>query len=78
MQPRASKDDYGRALEGIEFPAATEVVIRTARDHGGIDAEVAEILAQLPEGSFASRDDLIEAIREVYTSAGVGPSQIPV
>lgn len=78
MQPRASKDDFSRALEGIEFPAATEVVIRTARDHGGIDAEVAEILTQLPEGSFASRDDLIEAIREIYASAGVEPSRIPI
>lgn len=78
MQPGAKKDDYDHALRGIEFPAATDLVIRTAQDHGGIDAEVTHILVQLPERSFVSRDELVEAIREVYSSAGVEAAQIPL
>lgn len=78
MQPRATRDDYDRALEGLEFPASTDSVIRKARDHGGIDTEVAAMLVQLREGSFSSRDDLDEAIRDVYSAAGVDITLIPV
>lgn len=78
MQPRATKDDYDRALEGLEFPAATDSVVRKARDHGGIDTEVAAMLEQLPEGSYASREQLVEAIRGLYAAAGVDRTLIPV
>jgi hypothetical protein len=78
MQPRASKDDYDRALDGLEFPASTDSVIRKARDHGGIDTEVDGILTQLPEGSFASREELMDAIRGIYSAAGVEAARIPV
>jgi hypothetical protein len=78
MQPHATKDDYNRALEGIDFPASTDLVVRTARDHGGIDSEVAVMLSQLPEGSYSSRDELIEAIRGLYSAAGVDRTLIPV
>jgi hypothetical protein len=78
MQPRATREDYDRALAGLEYPASSDVVVRTARDHGGIDTEVAAMLLQLPEGSFASRDELDDAIRALYSAAGVDRPLIPV
>jgi hypothetical protein len=78
MQPRATKDDYKQALDGLVYPVSTDNVLRTARDHGGIDAEVASILEQLPERSFDSSEELNDAIRAAYAAAGVFGDSVPV
>jgi hypothetical protein len=78
MQPRATKDDYRQALDGLVYPVSTDNVLRTARDHGGIDSEVASILEQIPERSFDSSDELKDAIRAAYAAAGAFGESVPV
>ncbi|MFN8584469.1 MAG: DUF2795 domain-containing protein [Dehalococcoidia bacterium] len=66
MQPRATREDFERALAGLEYPVSKAAVVRKAQDHGGIDTEADAILAQLPDRSFDSFPDLVEAIRATY------------
>ncbi len=66
MQPRATREDYERALAGLQYPVSKPAVIRKARDHGGIDTEVAKTLERLPDISFDSFSQLVEAIRALY------------
>jgi hypothetical protein len=70
-QPAATKDDYERALEGIEFPAAREAIMRTAHDRGGLDTEVLNVLRRLPDQDFDTLDDLLTAVRAVYADDGM-------
>lgn len=78
MQPRATREDYERALAGLPYPVSKAAVVRKAEDHGGIDAEVDAMLMQLPDRSFASFEDLIEAIRATYLTQAGGESSSPV
>ena len=78
MQPHAGKRDYDAALEGLEFPTSLAAVIRTARDHGGIDREVSEMMARLPDRQFDSLEDLYAEIRGVYLADGVAEEDLPV
>jgi len=78
MQPGATKDDYEHALEGLVYPTSKDHILRTARDHGGIDSEVASILEQLPERSFDSLNELNDAIRAAYAAGGVPGQSVPV
>ncbi len=57
---------------------STAAVIRHARDHGGIDAEVVDTLTRLPATTFDSRAALIAAIRAVYLAAEVPASELPI
>jgi hypothetical protein len=70
-EPAAQKDDWERALEGLEFPASLVYIIRTARDRGGIDREVHAILERLPEQEYDTYDDLIAGVRAVYAADGM-------
>lgn len=78
MQPRATRDDYDRAFSGIDFPTSKAGALRTARDHGGIDTEVAAMAEQVEDRSFDSYDDLLKAIHDVYAAQGVAEAAIPV
>ena len=79
MQPHATRADYERALEDLHFPAAKAAILRHAEDHGGVDAEVQMMLADLPDGvSYESAADLLDAIRDLYARSGVPASAIPV
>ncbi|MGE0227600.1 MAG: DUF2795 domain-containing protein [Dehalococcoidia bacterium] len=74
MQPRATREDYERALAGLEYPVSRAAVVRNARDHGGLDTEVAAFLEQLPDRAFDSFSDLVQAIRTLYDPRGGGGS----
>jgi Protein of unknown function (DUF2795) len=76
--PHASKRDYETAFDGLDFPASKAAVVNRARDNGGIDAEVFDIVARLPDGPFESLDSLLQAVRETYLSDGVEPDSLPV
>ena len=64
--PHASKADYDRALNGVDFPVAKDAVVRASMDKGGIDAEVRSVMRSLPEESFDSREDLDRSITRAY------------
>jgi hypothetical protein len=81
MQPRATLEDYERALAGLQYPVSKPAVIRNARDHGGIDTEVADTLERLPEVSFDSFTELLDAIRVLYNELpreAVDPPVAPI
>jgi hypothetical protein len=69
--PHATRAEYNRALEGVDFPAAKDAIVRAAMDKGGIDAELASVLKSLPEYDFESREELDASIARAY-AAGEG------
>ncbi|MGE0135527.1 MAG: DUF2795 domain-containing protein [Dehalococcoidia bacterium] len=77
MQSRATREDYDRALAGLEYPVSKAAVVRNARDHGGLDTEVAALLDQLPDHTFDSLSDLVAAIRALYDQRG-GAGSSPI
>ena len=76
--PNASKRDYEVAFAGLEFPVSKAAVINRARDNGGIDREVYATLAQLPDRSLKSMDDLQQAVRAIYVASGAASDSLPL
>ena len=76
--PNASKRDYEVAFAGLDFPASKAAVLNRARDNGGIDREVYATLSQLPNQSFASMEDLQQAVRLIYIASGAAPDSFPL
>jgi hypothetical protein len=78
VQPHASKGQYERALEGVHFPASLSEIMKRARDIGGIDREVHEMIGRLPDRQFESLEDLFGELRRAYAEAHVPTEVIPV
>jgi hypothetical protein len=76
--PHAAKGDFKKAFAGFTYPISRDAVYRGARDKGGLDREVARILAQLPLKKYRSEDELIQSVRWVYTMNGVPEDALPV
>jgi hypothetical protein len=76
--PHASKRDYETAFAGLDFPASKSAVINRARDNGGIDAEVFDVVARLPDRPYDSIADLHQAVREIYVTDGEDRDSLPV
>ena len=57
---------------------SSAAVIRKARDHGGIDTEVTRTLERLPDLSFGSFTELLEAIRTLYQDRPADAGDPPV
>jgi hypothetical protein len=78
LPPHAGKRDYERAFEGLVFPTSLSAVMKAARDKGGLDREVHEVIGRLRDREYASLDDLFAAVRAVYLHGGVPQEQAPV
>jgi len=78
MLPRAEPKDWEEVLELLEFPASLSEINNRARDIGGIDHEVHEIIGRLPRDRYDSREDFLKDIREIYLSDGIAPDKLPV
>ena len=78
QQPHASKRDFERAFEGVEFPASYSEITKRARDTGGIDREVHEIIGLLPDRQYDSLEGLYAELRRAYASTNAPPEAIPV
>ena len=76
--PAAEPADYERALEGVDFPAAKDAILRHAQDRGGIDAEVTHMLERLPRDEYETLDDVRADVRALYAADGFDPSKLPV
>jgi ferredoxin len=76
--PHAGKADFKKAFGGFHYPISRDGVIRMARDKGGLDREVARILAQLPNRKYRSEDELTAAVRDIYRMNGVPEDVLPV
>jgi hypothetical protein len=78
VQAHATKQQYEKAFEGLEFPTSLSAIMKRARDVGGIDREVHEMIGHLPDRQYESLEDLFGALRRAYTEARVSPEAIPV
>jgi hypothetical protein len=56
--------DFDRALEGLDFPTSRDAVVRTAADKGGLNGHVLDVLKQIPDQPYDTRDELELAIAE--------------
>ena len=78
VQPHAGKQDYNKAIAGLEFPISRDGLLRGTKDKGGIDREVAMILDMLQDNKFNSEDELFQKIRHIYLSIGALAEDIPI
>jgi hypothetical protein len=77
-QPNASRRDFERALEGVEYPASYSEITKRARDIGGIDREVHEMIGRLPDRQYDSLEDLFAELRRAYVEWGAPADLVPV
>ena len=77
-QPRAEPQDWERVLERLEFPISLPALIRYARDVGGVDLEVHEVLSRLTRDSYDSREQLVDEIRGLYLAYWVAADKLPL
>jgi hypothetical protein len=77
-QPHASRRDFELAFEGVEYPASYSEIIKRARDIGGIDREVHEMIGRLPDRQYESIEDLFAELRRAYLGAQAAPEEIPI
>ncbi len=76
--PHAAKRDYEIAFAGLDFPTSKWAIVNRARDNGGIDREVSEILSRLDDRTYRSIEDLQEAVRAIYVAEGESPESLPL
>ena len=78
VTPHATKQDYELAFKGFHYPISKAAIINMGRDKGGVDREVARVLAGLPDRRYKNVDEVKEAVRAVYRSKGVADENLPV
>jgi len=76
--PHATKQDFELAFKGFHYPISKSAIVNMGRDKGGIDREVARVLADLPDRRYKNVDDVKEAVRAVYRRKGVGDESLPI
>lgn len=76
--PHAEPGEIRAAIEGLTYPVSKDEVLRFARDHGGLDHEVADAISQIADHTYESQADLVAALRAVYLLEGVPPDGIPI
>jgi hypothetical protein len=62
----------------VEYPASYSEIIKRARDVGGIDREVHEMIGRLPDRQYESLEDLFGELRRAYLGAQTAPEAIPI
>ncbi len=76
--PSAEHGEYDRAFEGVAFPASKFEILERARDKGGLDHEVIEMLERLPQDEYETLEALTTAVREMYIADGYDASALPL
>ena len=76
--PHATKQDFEAAFKGFFYPISKSGIYNAGRDKGGIDREVARILAAIPDRRYNNVDEVKEAVRSVYRAKGVEDEALPV
>ncbi len=76
--PHAEPGELQEAINGLQYPVSKDQILRFARDHGGLDHEVADTIEQIADRTYESQGDLVAALRAVYLLEGVPPNGIPI
>lgn len=77
-EPAAQRGEYDRALEGVAFPASKFEILERARDKGGLDREVIEMLQRPSLDEYETLDELTAAVRALYIEDGYDASALPL
>jgi hypothetical protein len=77
-EPAAQRGEYDRALEGVAFPTSKFEILERARDKGGLDHEVIEMIERLPQDEYNTLDQLTAAVRALYIADGYDASALPL
>ena len=78
MLPSAEPKDWEEVLKLLHFPASLSEIMKRARDIGGIDHEVHEIIGRLPRDSYDTLEEFVHDIREIYLADGIAPDKLPL
>jgi hypothetical protein len=78
VTPHATKQDFELAFRGFHYPISKAAIINMGRDKGGVDREVARVLADLPDRRYKNVDEVKEAVRSVYRRKGVDDDNLPI
>lgn len=78
LKPHASKADFDTAFKGFHYPISKPAILNMGRDKGGIDREVAFILARIPSRKYESEEEIRDAVRNVYRAHGVPEENLPI
>lgn len=62
-------DDAQRYLEGVEYPASKEDLVRAAEGNGAPEALLG-MIRTLPAGAFSSQQDVMDQLRAYPGTAG--------
>jgi len=76
--PHATKQDFEAAFKGFFYPISKSGIYNAGRDKGGIDREVARVLAALPDRRYKNEDEVKEAVRSVYRARGIEDEALPI
>ena len=76
--PRAEPKDWEEVLEYLHFPASLSQIMKGARDIGGLDYEVHEMIGRLSEDAYDTREQFVEEIRQLYLADGIAPDKLPL
>jgi hypothetical protein len=66
----ASRGELITALEGLDFPASKDGIVRKAKDKGGIDTEVPHVLEQIEDRTYEDTTDLLGEVERIYALGG--------
>jgi hypothetical protein len=76
--PRAEPKDWEEVLAMLHFPASLSELTKSARDRGGLDYEVHELIGRLSRDEYDTRDQFVEEIRRLYLAGGVPADKLPL
>lgn len=77
-KPHATKADYEAAFKGFHYPISRAGILNMGRDKGGLDREVAIVLAQIPDRRYRNVEEIRAAVRDVYRAHGVSDEALPI
>ncbi|MBM3139211.1 MAG: DUF2795 domain-containing protein [Chloroflexi bacterium] len=78
ITPHASKQDFEAAFKGFQYPMSKSAILNMGRDKGGLDREVARVLARIPDRKYRDVDEVRAAVRGVYRAMGVPEDGLPL
>jgi hypothetical protein len=66
--PRAEPKDWEEVLAYLHFPTSVSQIMKGARDIGGLDSEVHEMIGRLNLDEYDSQEQFVDEVRRLYLS----------
>jgi hypothetical protein len=78
VQPNAEPKDWEEVLKYLHFPASLSEIMKSARDVGGVDHEVHDVIARLSQDSYETQAQFVDAVRQIYLADGIAADKLPL